>query len=177
MPADLSAAAQSCSSAGDAHAAFADQRERQMRERREIAGGADRALARHHRIDPGIDELQQALDHERAHAGKSAREARGLQHQDEPHRGIRKRRADTRGMRAHEIELERRELVVGDPRLRELAEAGIDSVERFARLEPRANRGERLLDRPTPALRERNGIGTARDADEAPRAKSSPASV
>ena len=35
--------------AADAHAALADQREREMRERREIAGGADRALARHDR--------------------------------------------------------------------------------------------------------------------------------
>ena len=132
-----------------------------MRKRREIAGGADRTLAGHDGMDARIHQLQQPLDHDRAHAGESARKARGLEHEGETYRGIRERHADARRMRAHEIELQCRKLAVGDARLRELAEAGVDSVQRFARLQSRANRSERLLDRLAPALRKQNRIRAA----------------
>ncbi len=153
MPAAFSARRAVLLLALHAHAALADQREREVRERREVAGGADRALRGHDGMDAGVDEREQPLDHDRAHAREAAREARGLQHQDEPHGRVRERRADARRVRAHEIELQRRELVVGDARLRELAEAGVDAVERLAGGEARAHGRERRLDGPAPAVR------------------------
>ena len=128
--------------AADAHAPFADQCERKMRERREIARSADRALAGHDRMDPRIDEREQLLDDDGAHTGVTAREARRLQHEDQAHGRVRERRADARSMRAHQIELQRRELVVRNPCLRELAEAGIDAIERFAAGESRTHSRE-----------------------------------
>ena len=147
-----------------AHAALADQRERQVRERREVAGGADRALRRHDGMDACVHEREQPLDHDRAHAREAAREACRLQHQDHAHRRVRERRADAGRVRAHEVELQRREFVVGDPCLRELAEAGVDAVERLAGREPRAHRRERRLDGAPPALGEGKRIRAARDA-------------
>ena len=149
-----------------AHAALADQREREVRERREVAGGADRALRGHDRMDACVDEREQPLDHDRAHARETAREARGLQHHDQPHGRVGERRADAGRVRAHEVELQRGELVVGDARLRQLAEAGVDAVERFAGGESRAHGGKRRFDRSPPAFGERDGVGAARDAPE-----------
>ena len=144
--------------------ALADQRERQVRERREVTGGANRALRRHDGMDACVREREKPLNHDRAHAREAAREACRLQHQDHPHRRVRERRADAGRVRAHEVELQRREFVVGDPCLCELAEAGVDAVERLAGREPRAHRRERRLDGAPPALGEGKRIRAARNA-------------
>ena len=137
-----------------ANATFSDQREGEMRERRKITRRANRALARHQWMDAGIDKLQQPLDQHRPHAGVTTRETRGLQHENEAHRGIGERRTDAGRMRTHEIELQCRKFIGRDAGLRELAETGVDAVERLAGGEALADRGQRLVHALAPALRE-----------------------
>jgi hypothetical protein len=52
----------------DQHLAFAQQRERHVRQRRQVAGGADRSLARDVRHQPGVVHRDQGVDHLRSHA-------------------------------------------------------------------------------------------------------------
>ena len=113
--------------------ADADHRGRQMRERREIARGADRALARDHRNDV-------AREH-RCRAGRPSPAARRRRRAPRLasfsaiiSRTIAgaHRLADAGRVREHEVALQRRELVGGDAHVRELAEAGVDAVDRLA---------------------------------------------
>ena len=55
--------------------ALADQRQRHVRQRREVARRADRALARHERQQAGVVHREQRVDHRFAHARAAAREA------------------------------------------------------------------------------------------------------
>ena len=56
--------------------AFADQREREMRERREIAARADASLLRDRRIQPGVQHREQQLGELGTRAGVALRDAR-----------------------------------------------------------------------------------------------------
>jgi hypothetical protein len=56
-----------------------------MRERREIARRADRALGGHTRIDLVREKIAQHLDNQRPHARVPAAEADDLERQHEPH--------------------------------------------------------------------------------------------
>ena len=62
MPAARSASAPAGALAVDDELALADQRQREMRERREVARGADRALRRHERDEAGVEEREQRVD-------------------------------------------------------------------------------------------------------------------
>ena len=46
------------------------------------------------------------------------------------HRANRKRRADACGMTANQVDLQRRQIALVDARFREVAEAGVDAVDR-----------------------------------------------
>ena len=59
-------------------------------------------------------------------------EARELQRHHQPHDRRRHRLADAGGVRQHDVALQRREVVAGDAHARELAEAGVDAVDRLA---------------------------------------------
>ena len=114
----------------DEHLAFADQRKRHVRERREVAGGADRALRGHVRHQSRVVHGDQRVDDFFPHAGRTAREARGLEREHQAHHRRRQRIADTDAVRSDQVELKRGEIVLADARLRELAEAGIDAIDR-----------------------------------------------
>ena len=118
--------------------AFADQHGRQMRERREIAGRADRSLRRNARHDARVAERDERLDHAPAHARVAARERRGLERDDEAHDGVVEQRPGAGGMRQHERALQLREPRVVDARSREETESGVDAVDRLARTRRRA---------------------------------------
>src|SRR5712671_6951542 len=62
-----------------AHLADAKQRQRQVREWREVAGGADRTLGGNARIEALVVELEQALDEKRTNTGIAARQALDLE--------------------------------------------------------------------------------------------------
>ncbi len=79
---------------GKANLALAEQAAGEMGERRQVAGGADRALGRDHRQGVMVEELQQQLDGPPLHPGMAEREARGLERQDQADHGVRERRAE-----------------------------------------------------------------------------------
>ncbi len=95
--------------AADRRLALADQHEREVRERREVAAGADRAAARHDRHDVALEQRQQQLD-ELAAARPSARAAASVAEQEQHAAHDLGRRAARRadGVRAHEVELQLR---------------------------------------------------------------------
>jgi hypothetical protein len=114
----------------DQHLAFADQRQGHVGERREVAGRADRALRRHIRHEAGAADREQRVDHRFAHAGMPARQARRLQHKHQSDDRWRQRLADADAVGADQVELQAIELVGVDARRRQLAEAGVDAIDR-----------------------------------------------
>ena len=65
--------------------ADAEHRGGHVRERREIARRADRALLRHHRDHAAVEHLLHEGERFGPHAGRAAREARELQRHHQPH--------------------------------------------------------------------------------------------
>ena len=128
--------------------AFADQHQRQMRQRRQIARSAHRALRRDDRDDLGVDEAGEGGGGRRMDARIAARQRLELEHHDEPHGVGRKRFAGPGGVRAHQIDLQRVEIAIGDAGLGELAEAGIDAIDRLAAFHELQHRGMRCCDGP-----------------------------
>ncbi len=102
----------------------------------------------------------------RLDARRALREAAELQRHHEPRRRDRGRFADARGVRQHDVALKLGEIRGLDAHARQFAEAGIDSVDRFAA-------GENALDR---ARRSRPRRRDSRDRRPAPRRARSPAS-
>ncbi|VFT07850.1 Uncharacterised protein [Pseudomonas aeruginosa] len=82
----------------DGAPAFADQHQRHVRQRRQVAGRTHRAFQRDVRIDLGVDQRDQRVDHLAADAGEPARQAVHLEQHDQPHHGVVQRLADAGGM-------------------------------------------------------------------------------
>ena len=82
-----------------------------MRERREVARGADRALARNAGIGLGLEQPGEGEECPQPHAREALRQTADLENQHEPHHRIGQPGADPRGMRQHEIALQGGELV------------------------------------------------------------------
>ncbi|MGB8205922.1 MAG: hypothetical protein WCE83_14730, partial [Candidatus Baltobacteraceae bacterium] len=80
-----------------------------------------------------------------ANAGGSPRQAGELERHHQPHDGARQRRADSGSMGEHDIDLELAQVGRGDRDAGELAEAGVDAVDRVAL-------GDDRLDRPGPGV-------------------------
>ena len=108
--------------------AFADQAQRQVCERGEIAGRADGAAARDHREHVVVEQREQRVDQFGAYAGDAGREAVRLEQQHAAHERRCERLADAARVTAHEIELQLPDLIRGDALVRECAEAGGDAV-------------------------------------------------
>jgi|GEM_PF-3199454 hypothetical protein len=111
--------------------ALAHHRRRHVRERREVAGGADRALFR----DDGNDALLQhrldQADDLHTCTGRAAAERQELQDHDEADDANVEWRADAARMRQDQIALQRLDVVRRYAHARKLAEAGIDPVDRL----------------------------------------------
>ena len=128
----------------DARLADADHRRRQVSERREIAGGADRALRRHDRRQSARQHRFDEAKRLGAHAGSALRKAAELQRHHQPHRFDGGRLADAGGVGEHDVALQLREIRGRDAHARELAEAGVDAIDRRAAIEnARDRRGAR----------------------------------
>ena len=114
----------------DDELAFADQRQRQVRERREVARGADRSLRRNERNEAGVVDREQRVDDDLAHARVAARQARRLQAEHQPH--DRRGSASPTPTLCERIRLSCRlgQVAGVDARSGELAEAGVDAVDR-----------------------------------------------
>ena len=142
----------------DGRLAFADQHQRQVGERREIAARADRSAARHARVHARFSSARAARASrarmpEKPFASTFARSAIVARTARD-----RQRIADAGGMAAEQVELQRAERVVRNARLGERAEAGVDAVDRLvsgrAARPPRA-RDASMCARAPPARRHR----------------------
>ena len=110
--------------------AFADHAKRQVGQRREIAARADRSLRRNHGVHAAIQHLRQRLGEHRAHAAVAERQRIGAQGHHHARLRFGERRAQPAGVAAHQIELQAVEVVTGNAHFAQLAEAGIDAVDR-----------------------------------------------
>ena len=81
--------------------ASTDQRQREVRQRREVARRADGPLRRHHRVDPRPEEVQEPLGNDRARPGEPEREGVRPEQEHRPDDLARQRLADARRV-AHE---------------------------------------------------------------------------
>ena len=113
---------------------FPDQRQGEVRQRRQVARGADRALARHIRHEAGVVHREQGVDHRLAHARGAARQRRRLEREHQPHHRGGERRADADAVRADQVELQAFEPGGIDALAGELAEARVDAIDRRAAL-------------------------------------------
>ena len=112
--------------------ADADHGRRHVRQRRQIARGADRALAGHHWHQAIGQHRLQHGDGGGAHARGTLGEARELEGQHQPNDGHGRRLANTCRVRQHDVGLQPRQVGRRDAHAGELAEARIDSVDRLA---------------------------------------------
>ena len=99
-----------------------------MRERREVAAGADRAAARHARQHAAVEALEQQLDRLDARARVALRERVRAQEHRRAHDLVRVRLADAAGVAAQEPELELLGQLLRDRARDEAAEARVDAV-------------------------------------------------
>ncbi len=112
--------------------ALADEREREVRERREVAAGAHRALLGDRRVEAGAEHPAEQVHELWASTGDSLREHVGAEQHHRPHLALREPRADAGRMAAHEVHLQLRELVRRDREVGELSEPGVHAVHRLA---------------------------------------------
>ena len=107
---------------------FADERQREMRERREVAARPDRAARGHPRQHAAVQALEQQLDGHDARAGEPLRERVRAQQ----HRGaddvVGVRLADAARMAAQEAQLQLLGELLRNVSRDEAAEAGVDAV-------------------------------------------------
>ncbi len=139
----------------DRRVAFADQHQRQVRERREVAAGADRPAARHARVHAAVEQREQQLERRAPDAGEALRQDVGAQRHRRAHGADRQRLADAGGVAAQQIQLQRAERVARNRGLGERAEAGVDAVDRLVAgrlaIDDRARRVDARARRPAPA--------------------------
>ena len=128
--------------------AFADDDESEMREGRKIAAGAHRAFLRNDGMDLGIEQANKQLGELDAATAETLGEHVGAEQQHGARFGLAERLAHAAGMAADEVGLELGEMVAGDADVSQLAEAGVDAVDRLPRgdnaLDKRAARGHAL---------------------------------
>ena len=103
IPARRSASRAGIDLAAELGLALADHAEREVGERREVAGGADAAARRDHRVDAGVEQLAQPLAAHRAGAAAAGREHRGAQQHHGAHGVARQGGPDASGVRSYEI--------------------------------------------------------------------------
>ena len=114
--------------------AFADERQRQMSQRSEVAARADRAAGRHPRQDTAVEAFDQQLDCLDPRAREPLRERVRPQQHRRAHDLRRIRLAHTAGVAAQQPQLELVDLVGGDGLGDEATEARVDAVGVLGRL-------------------------------------------
>ena len=149
---------------GVAHLALPHQRQRAVRERREVARATQRAVLAHDRRDAVVEESGQQGGGLPAYPGATGRQRREPQQHQRPHHLALDLRAGAGGVRAHQRALQTRPHLGGDVPGRERPEPRRDAVRRgVGRREPldhRAgpvDRGQRVLAQPDPGATPRHG--------------------
>ena len=157
------------SGAGNPHAflvetfAFADQSQRQMRQRSQIAARAHAALRRHHRSDAAVEHFAERVDDDGPHARVPLGERiRPQQHHGAGFRdGERFAHADR--MRAHQVDLQFANLLAGDAHVAQFADAGGDGVGDLVAGDDLIDDRACLVDRFPRVRREQDGAAFGRD--------------
>ena len=111
---------------------LADQREREMRQRRQVARRSHAALGRHARMHAGVEHRDEELRQAGPHAARAPHEHVGTQQHHCAHRLSGQRLAHAGGMAANQVELELADPLGGNADVGELAEPGRDAVHRRA---------------------------------------------
>ena len=110
--------------------AFADEHQRQVGERREVAAGANRAAARDARVDAVVEKVDQPLERRPPDAGETLGKDVGA----ERHRGANlahgQRLTDAGGVTAEQVDLQCSKRLSRDRGFGQRAEAGVDAVDR-----------------------------------------------
>ena len=109
---------------------FADQREREMRERREVAARADASLLRDRRVQIGVQHLEQQIDELRTRTGVTLGDHVGAQQHHRAHLALGKAIPDAGRVAPHEIHLQLGQPVARNGDIGQLAESGRHSVYR-----------------------------------------------
>ena len=112
----------------DPRLALPDERQREMRERREVAAGADRATRRDVRQHPAVEALDQELDGLDPSAGIPLRERVRAQQHRRADDLVRIRLTDAARVAAQQPKLELLDLLVRDRLRHEPAEPRVDAV-------------------------------------------------
>ena len=116
--------------AADADFALAEQRQRAVRQRRQVAGAAERAVLAHHRGDPGVERGGVGLRHHGAHAGAAGAQRGQAQKHQSADDLLFHLRAGARGVGADQGDLQLGAHVLRDVLGGQRAEAGGDAVDR-----------------------------------------------
>ncbi len=164
MPAARSASPPSISAAGEARAALAHQHQGDVGERGEVAGGAHRALARHHRQHAALEHRDERLRDHRPHTRAPGDERVGAEQQHRAHHLVGERRADAGAAARHQVALQQLDVLVGDAHVGEPAEAGVHAVDGFAAPQAVFDDGAARLHRRVALRRDRHRLAVARDA-------------
>ncbi len=146
--------------------ALADQEESQVSERREVSGGAHGALLGHDREAIGREHPQKRFDRPDANARPALGEGIGPQDHHGPHGLVREGAADSGGVAAHEIPLERLDVRLLNRHVGKPAESGIDAVDALAALEGFVDRTPRRRNRPPRRRRKRRPRAAPCHVDE-----------
>ena len=112
----------------DDRLALADERQREVGERGEVAARPDRPARGHDREDTAVQALDEQLHRRDARSREALRERVRAQEHRRAHDLVRVRLADAARVAAQEAELELLGELLGDVRRDEAAEAGVDAV-------------------------------------------------
>ena len=99
-----------------------------MGQRRQIAGGTDGALLRHHRIDFGVDKGHQGLKHRQPDAGEAARQRVELEYHHQPHGSVIHVLANPCRMGKHDGALQLVQLLHRNAGVGQQAKTGVDAI-------------------------------------------------
>ena len=124
------------------HLPAPDERQRQVRERREVTGGADGPLGRHDGVDAEAQEVEQALCHDRPGAREAERQRVRAEQEHRAHDLARQRLAHAGGVADEQVLLEPLDIGPVDRSVGERPEPGRQPVD------DRALVDERIDDRP-----------------------------
>src|SRR6266404_1452683 len=108
--------------------AFANQGQSEMRERREIAAGADRAFLRNEWVDAPVEHFTKHLDDFEADPAESESKHVGAQQHHRARLRLRKWIANSASVTANKIELELSQSIVRDANVGQFAKTRADTV-------------------------------------------------
>jgi hypothetical protein len=146
--------------------ALADERQGQVRERREIAARTDGAARGHPRVHARVEHRDEPLERFEPDARVALREHVRAQRHQRAHDRHRQRVADTRRVTAQEVELEFAERLWSNGDFGQRAEAGVHAVHRHARCGVTIDDVARSAHARRRGGRQLHGLGIARDACE-----------